>query len=137
MPWLFAFAGGFLATLVCHQGVMAVFHLAGLAPAPFNMTPVPPLGVPAVLSLAFWGGVWGVPVHALARGFRGRGYWFACVLAGAIGPTAVAMLWVFPLKGLAVSITTVVGGLIVNAAWGLGLAAFMRAALRLYGAQAR
>jgi hypothetical protein len=30
------------------------------------------------------------------------------------------MLVVFPLKGLEVTGTTVVGGLVVNAAWGLG-----------------
>ncbi|WP_414431005.1 hypothetical protein ACMG4M_06910 [Alcanivorax sp. IL3] len=35
------------------------------------------------------------------------------------------MLLVFPLKGLDVNATKVVGGLIVNGAWGLGLAAWM------------
>ena len=58
--WLQAFTGGFLATLIFHQGVLALFWLGGMIPAfPWNMNPVPPLGVPQVISLAFWGGVWG------------------------------------------------------------------------------
>ena len=41
--WLQAFTGGFVATLLFHQGVLALFWLGGLIPAfPWNMTPVPP-----------------------------------------------------------------------------------------------
>lgn len=126
MIWLKAWVAGFVATLLFHQGVMTLFWLAGAVPAaPFDMTPVPPLSVPRVISLAFWGGVWGIPVWALARRWSGAGRWLAAVLAGAVGPTAVAMLVVFPLKGLAVSTATVLGGLLVNAAWGLGVACVM------------
>jgi hypothetical protein len=90
------------------------------------MTPAPPLGVPKVLSLAFWGGVWGLPVWWLVRRWRGAAHWLAALIAGAVGPTAVAMLLVFPLKGLDVTTTTIIGGLIVNGAWGIGVACFMR-----------
>ena len=127
MQWIAAFIAGFLATLVFHQGVFYLFHTAGLvAAAPWNMAAVPPLGVPAVISLAFWGGVWGLPLWALMRGQGRLAYWLRGVVLGAIGPTAVAMLLVFPLKGLDVSAKVVVGGLIVNAAWGLGVAVFMK-----------
>ncbi len=125
--WLQAFTGGFIATLLFHQGVLALFWLAGLIPAaPWNMTPVPPLAIPQVLSLAFWGGVWGLPVWWLIRRWQGARYWAGAVVLGAIGPTLVAMLLVFPMKGLEVNATKVVGGLIVNAAWGLGLAIWMQ-----------
>ncbi|MES2883414.1 MAG: hypothetical protein V4709_01310 [Pseudomonadota bacterium] len=126
--WLLkAFAAGFIATLVFHQGLFAVFHAAGLVPVPaFNFSPVPPLGVPAVLSLAFFGGLWGPPVAWLIRRDQGARYWLKALVFGAIGPTAVAMLLVFPLKGLAVNPKIVVGGLLLNAAWGLGLALCMR-----------
>ncbi len=125
--WLQAFIGGFIATLLFHQGIVALFWLAGLIPAaPWNMSPVPPFGIPKVLSLAFWGGVWGPPIWWLIRRRRGPRHWLGALIAGAIGPTLVAMLVVFPLKGLDVNANTVVGGLIVNGAWGLGLAVWMR-----------
>ncbi len=125
--WLQAFTGGFLATLLFHQGVLALFWLGGLIPAfPWNMTPVPPLGVPQVISLAFWGGVWGLPVWWVIRRWQGMKFWLSAMVIGAIGPTLVAMLLVFPMKGLDVNATKVVGGLIVNAAWGLGLAVWMQ-----------
>lgn len=54
------FIAGFAATLVFHQGVLWLMYQAGtVARAPWNMAPVPPFGVPAVVSLAFWGGLWG------------------------------------------------------------------------------
>ena len=125
--WLQAFTGGFIATLLFHQGVLALFWLVGLIPAfPWNMTPVPPLGVPQVISLAFWGGVWGLPVWWIIRRWQSMKFWLSAIVIGAIGPTLVAMLLVFPMKGLDVNATKVVGGLIVNAAWGLGLAVWMQ-----------
>ena len=125
--WLQAFTGGFVATLLFHSGGLALFWLGGLIPAfPWNMTPVPPLGVPQVISLAFWGGVWGLPVWWVIRRWQGMKFWLSGVVIGAIGPTLVAMLLVFPMKGLDVNATKVVGGLIVNAAWGLGLAVWMQ-----------
>lgn len=126
MVWIKAFVAGFLATLIFHQGLFAVFYLAGAVPAaPFNLTPVPPLGVPSVVSLAFFGGLWGVAIWAIAGRLNGALYWLGHIVLGAIGPTAVAMLVVFPMKGLAVSAQTWVGGLILNGFWGLGVAVFM------------
>ena len=127
MNWVKAFIAGFLATLVCHQGLLGLLYLAGAAPmAPFNLTPVPPLQVPQVLSLAFWGGVWGLPAWLLIAGRKGWLYWVAGILFGAVFPTAVAMLVVFPMKGLAVTPTVVAGGLLLNGAWGAGVCGAMR-----------
>lgn len=127
MVWLKAFASGFLATLVFHQGLFALFWLAGAVPAaPFNLSPVPPLGVPQVVSLAFFGGLWGMVLWLLLGRLAGVTFWLGHVIVGAIGPTVVAMLVVFPMKGLDVSAQTWVGGLILNGFWGLGVAVFMR-----------
>ena len=132
MVWVKAFFAGFLATLLFHQGLVALFWLAGAIPAPpWSMSPVAPLGVPKVISLAFWGGVWGLPVWWLIRRWRGVRQWLAALVVGAIGPTAVALLVVFPLKGLDVNSATVIGGLLVNGAWGIGVVCFMRWLFRL------
>lgn len=126
MVWLKAFVSGFLATLIFHQGLFAVFFYAGVVPsAPFNMSPVPPLGVPAVISLAFFGGLWGMVLWAIIGRLATAAFWSLAIVLGAIGPTAVAMLVVFPLKGLEVSAQTWIGGLVLNGFWGLGLAIFL------------
>lgn len=127
MIWVKAFIAGFLATLLFHQGAAALLWLGGLvSAAPWNMTAMPPLGIPKVISLAFWGGVWGVPVWWLIRRWGGGAQWFAALLVGAVGPTALAMLLVFPLKGIAVSSNIILIGLIVNGLWGVGVSFFMR-----------
>ena len=126
-----AFAAGFAATLLFHQAVIALFHALGLVPnPPFSLTPTAPLGVPAVLSLAFWGGLWGVPIWLLIRNADGVGYWVRGIVAGAVAPSAVALFIVFPLKGMAFAAgwdpRIFIGALIVNGAWGLGVCLFMR-----------
>ncbi len=132
MPWIKAFISGFLATLVFHQGLLALLYLAGMSPAePFNLAPVPPLGVPAVVSLAFFGGLWGLVLWALVGQLSSVWFWALMVVLGAVGPTVVAMLVVFPLKGLEVSAQAWVGGLVLNGFWGLGVAVL----LTLFGAR--
>ena len=81
--------------------------------------------IPAVFSLAFFGGLWGIVLWAILGRFGGFKFWMGNVIVGAIGPTAVAMLVVFPLKGIAVTAQTWVGGLILNGFWGLGVALFL------------
>lgn len=135
MQWVKAFIAGVLATLIFHQGLLAALYAAGMVPvAPYNMTATAPLGVPAVLSLAFWGGVWGVPLWWLIRFKPKHLFWMVSLLFGAVAPTVVAMLLVFPAKGLPVSAMTWVGGLILNAAWGLGVAVLMGPVFRSYPA---
>lgn len=121
MRFVIAFIAGFVATLIFHQGALAALHAGGLAPAaPYPMASTWPLGVPQVVSLAFWGGVWGIVLWAVIRNMRGLAYWGLCTGVGAIGPTAVAMLVVFPLKDIPVDATKWVGGLLLNGIWGLG-----------------
>jgi len=44
---IFAFVGGFLSTLIFHQGLVGLFHFLGVVSfTPFNMAPTKPLGVP-------------------------------------------------------------------------------------------
>lgn len=123
-----AFAAGFVATLVFHQPALGLLHEAGLSErAPYATEPTAPFGVPAVVSLAFWGGVWGVPLWMLIRKRAGRAsYWLTALLFGAVAPTLVAGLVVAPLEGQPVAgggeLAPLLVGLTINAAWGIGTA---------------
>jgi hypothetical protein len=130
------FVAGSLAVLVFHQGALLALHLAGLVAAPpWRLAPVPPFGVPAVLSAAFWGGIWGIALALLAprfgRGRHGAGYWLGALAFGAIAPTLVAWFVVLPLKGLPAgggfAWPGVLVGPVVNGAWGVGAALLLAA----------
>jgi hypothetical protein len=131
MEYITPFIAGFVATLTFHQGTLAALHAAGLWPKPaFAMATTKPFNVPAVISLAFWGGVWGVALWLALRDVTGVQFWIYATLFGAIGPSLVALLVVFPLKGLPFagggSPKVIVPVLILNGAWGLGVAVLMR-----------
>ena len=128
----FGFFAGFLATLTFHQLALEVLHVLHIFPVPaYNMTPVPPLGVPSVISLAFWGGVWGIPFALILPPPAQSGVfvWLAFIVLGAIFPTAAFWWLVLPLKGhpagYGFHYPGVIIGPIVNAAWGLGTAVFL------------
>ncbi len=131
MRYAKAFLAGFLSTLVFHQGLLALLNAGGMtARKPWVMAPTRPMGVPAVVSLAFFGGLWGIVLWEIVRKRTGAGHWITALVFGAIAPTLVALLVVLPLKGMAVGggwrPDIVVGALLLNGAWGIGVAAFMR-----------
>jgi hypothetical protein len=125
-----AFVAGALAVPVFHQILLWILNAAGIVPvAPFSMAPTRPLGVPEIISLSFWGGVWGV-IFALTlpRWFRGAAYWIAALVAGGVVLTLVFMFVVWPLKMGRLPPNPVglfVIGFLLNAAWGIGWALFL------------
>jgi hypothetical protein len=136
MIYLKAFIAGFVSTLVFHQGVLWLLYVGGFSPrAPWNMTPVPPLSMPAVISLAFWGGVWGIVLWALISASTGSTYWIRALLIGALGPSLIAWFVVMPIKGMGFAggwnSKLIVGALLLNGAWGIGVALLMRLLNRL------
>lgn len=131
MLLLLSFVAGFVSTMVFHQGVMGLFYLIGLTKdAPYSRTPTKPFGVPESVSMALWGGIWGVALW-LALQWAGPGwpYWLMAVVGGAIGPTLVTLLVVFPLKGTPEAEgglpIVAAGATVVNAAWGFGVGLIM------------
>lgn len=131
MDYTKAFVAGFVATLVFHQGVFAMMHAAGITPkAAFDMTATGPLRIPAVISLAFWGGLWGIVLWLAIMNAVGANYWLLALALGAVAPSIIALCVVFPLKGLPMAgggdPKIIVGALILNGAWGIGVALIMR-----------
>jgi hypothetical protein len=131
MTYLKAFAAGFVATLVFHQGLLAILHAAGISPrGAWSMARTPPLGVPAVVSLAFWGGVWGILAWLVIARMTGASYWATALVFGALLPSLVAWFVVMPMKGMGPaggwSPPIIVGALLLNGAWGIGVALLMR-----------
>ena len=47
MRAILGFVAGAVSVLNFHQGIWALFHLGGLMPPPYPMSPVPPWGVPS------------------------------------------------------------------------------------------
>lgn len=131
MQFAYWFVAGFVATLVFHQGLLALLHARGISPRPaWNMAATAPLGVPQVISLAFWGGIWAIAI-GYAMGLLGWSGAWVWIIAGAILPSLVALGVVFPAKGLPVDRKTVVGALLLNAAWGLGVVLMLALLLRI------
>jgi len=125
---LLGFVAGFVATLVFHQIALAILHYVHwIDRAAWSMKPVPPWGVPAVISLAFWGGVWGAAMIAILA--KSRNLLLASTIFGAVLPTLVAGLIIQPLikhQPMPHSGKILGVGLIVNGAGGLGTALIYR-----------
>jgi hypothetical protein len=126
-----AFVAGFLATVIFHQLTVLALNMTGLMPAgfkPWSIDPVPPFGVPAVISKAFWGGLWAILLLYVLRGQRGLAYWLSWTILGAVALSLVAIFVVPLLKGLPVPdfMQRFPIYALVNAAWGLGTALLLK-----------
>ena len=129
---LIGFVAGFIATLTFHQFALWLLHEAAIAPrGPYNMTATVPFGIPAVFSLAFWGGIWGI-IFALVQNRLpgGGGYWLRAFVFGAVFPSLVALLVVLPLKGLPLGggwhWQLLLTAFLINGVWGIGTALLIR-----------
>jgi hypothetical protein len=141
MPIIGAFVAGIIGVLIFHQIALWILSLIGVAPpVAYNFsTPTKPLGVPVVLSAAFWGGVWAILMSWLMRGREGAGYWWFATLFGAVVVTLGAWFLVPFIKaqlgvtGPATVMVTqrplaigIIIGPIVNGAWGFGTALVLK-----------
>ena len=123
-----SFLAGALAMLTFHQCAVGLFHAAGMyVVAPFDLNPVGPLGLPQVVSGAFWSGLWGI-VFLLLFLPRMRPFlpgWAAGLLFGSVVPVAFLFLVVAPLKGQPVAFAQSWGSMLrialAHAFWGLGM----------------
>ena len=132
------FIAGALSVLIFHQLGFWIANELGYARAPlYNLRPVPPWGVPTIVSMAFWGGLWGIGAACLVPRLPGAlGGVLGWVLFGAIIVTLVNWFVVFPIKGVPMGGGFRMPGLVVvplvYALWGFGMwliARLLRAAL--------
>src|SRR5215470_500268 len=122
---LLGFVAGAIGVLIFHQGFLVIMHALGLVPfAPYAVDPTLPFGVPKVLSLAFWGGVWGIVLVWFMGRVRGADRLWVAVVFGGVLPLLVGMLVVAPLKGSAITFepTRMLLAFVINGVWGLGTA---------------
>jgi hypothetical protein len=135
MRTLFGFIAGFFSTLIFHQVALLLLWWGGVAPfAPFSMTATHPFGVPAVISLAFWGGLWGIVFELVDDRFPGSGgYWVMAFLFGAVFPSLIALFVVIPLKGGPIGggwhAPLLLTAFLINGAWGIGTGLILKALL--------
>jgi hypothetical protein len=140
---LAGFIAGALGVLIFHQLGFWIANELGLTRAPlYNMRGVPPWGVPAIVSAAFWGGLWGIAAAflvprlpgALAATGDGVVGW---VLFAGIVVTLVNWFVVLPIKGAPVGggfrMPGVVVVPIVYAFWGFGMWLIVRLLRRAWG----
>ena len=126
------FVAGFLAVPFFHQPVLGLLNALAIVPvAPFNLSPTLPFGLPSLVSASFWGGIWAVIMLLVLRWEPSKPQpWIKALLFGGIALTAVALVIVFPLKGMGFDLAKLPGrmliGFLVNAAWGVGTLIFAR-----------
>lgn len=125
------FIAGFAATLIFHQGVWYLLVQAGIIPTgrtAWSMDPTAPLGVPNVISKAFWGGLWGAALNLALGHLRGPAYWLAWIVVGALALTLVALFVVPHLKMQPIPVLwpAFAIGFLLNGAWGFGTALLLR-----------
>jgi len=129
--YIAGFVAAFLATLVFHQPGVELCHLVGLTVNGWYNFKINPWGVPQVVSLAFWGGMWGFAYVLVERGFPRSpgGYWGGAIIFGAIVPTAFSWFVLSQIRGQPLGygfhFPRVVVGPLVDGLWGLGTGVFL------------
>ncbi len=131
-----AFAAGAAGVLTAHQAALWALHRAGWAPWPaYSLAPTRPLGMPAVVSAAFWGGAWWAALAPLLPRAAGPGaYYGRAALLGATLPNAAGAVLLAlgrgqPL-GAAAPGAALAAAVLVNGLWGAAAAATLRGLLR-------
>ena len=126
-----SFIAGFVSTLVFHQTVIwFIARASGLPFKTWNMAPNS-YGVPSVLALAFWAGVWGIALCAVIGARR----WSPALVWGAVLGGVVPSVWGWTVLASIHGKPMFSGGnmkiiifvLFVNAVWGAGTVLLFKA----------
>ncbi len=118
------FSAGSIAVLTFHQGLSEVFLRVGLPThGGFRISPTWPFGLPSIVSLCFWGGIYGIAFAVSVRG-RPTSLWRQGLLMGLLA-AAIGLFIVTPLKGHGIAyhgaLWPIGRAMILNLSWGLGM----------------
>ena len=136
------FAAGALSHLIFQGGFGASLYAVDLLPGlPWSLAPVPPLGVPRSLNLAFWAGLWGLGYALLEPRLTARfGRWLGGLAYG-LAPLAGYWFVALPLKGLGVGggfqFARMPSDIAFHLIFGIGAAILFRSGLVLARRRAR
>jgi hypothetical protein len=133
---LLGFIAAAISVLTFHQAMWEALHLLNLPglgmPPPYPTRPVPPLGVPLILDLCFWGGLYGI-VFALVLPRLTAPLWLCGLVLGIIA-ALVGLLVVPAIKGLPIGAGWVplswVRSFLINGFWGIGVGIILPLMLR-------
>ncbi len=129
------FVAAVISVLTFHAAAWEAFHLADLMPPPYPMRPVPPLGVPQIASLCFWGGVWGAVFGLILPALPGSVPMWLRGLGLGIVAALVGLFVVAPLKGAPIAggwqAMAFVRSFAINGFWGVGVGLLLSAFPRM------
>jgi hypothetical protein len=134
---LFGFIAAAISVLIFHQAMWEALHVLALPgltmPPPYPMDPIAPLGVPRIINLCFWGGLYGI-VFGLVLPRLTAPLWL-CGLGLGVIAALVGLLVVPAIKGLPIGagwvVLSWVRSLLINGFWGLGVGIILPLLLRL------
>src|ERR1700723_181074 len=99
---LFGFIAAAISVLTFHQAMWEALHVLNLPglgmPPPYPTRAMPPLGVPLILDLCFWGGLYGI-VFGLLLPRMTAPLWLCGLVLGIVA-ALVGLLVVPAIKGL-------------------------------------
>ncbi len=118
------FVAAAISVLTFHQGMWALLYGLGAMPVPpYPTRPIPPLGIPLIVDLCFWGGLYGA-VFGLLRPRFTAPLWINGLIMGIIA-ALVGMFIVAPIKGAPIAngwmVWPIVRSFLINGTWGIGV----------------
>lgn len=123
---VFGFVAAAISVLIFHQAMWEALHVLALPgmgmPPPYPTDPIPPFGVPRILNLCFWGGLYGI-VFGLVLPRLTPPPWLSGLVLGIIA-ASVGLFIVPAIKGLPVGVGFPLGwvrSLLINGFWGIGV----------------
>jgi hypothetical protein len=113
---------GAVSALTFHAFAWWVFYLIGMQAIPPYPMAGNMIGVPIVISLAFWAGVWGI-VMVLVAPRIAQPFWMVCLIVS-VAASLVQIFVVPTLRGGTInwSVIAWLRAIVINGVWGIGVA---------------